>query len=96
MNYDDFIAELSKAGLSIRRFADLMNMQPNSISNNKKQGEVPDHLAIIASLLAEMSSHDIDFDPVFARLEPGKKRPRGASKPGKFAGNPQGVLELSK
>lgn len=96
MNYDDFIAELNKTGLSVRRFADLMGMQPNSISNNKKQGGVPVHLAIIASLLAEMSSHDIDFEPIFIRLKPGKKKPRGASKPGKFAGDPQGVLELSK
>ena len=96
MIYDDFITELNKAGLSVRRFADLMRMQPNSISNNKKKGEVPDHLAVIASLLAEMSIHNINFEPIFARLEPSRKKPRGASKPGKFAGAPQGVLELDK
>ena len=96
VTYDDFITELNKAGLTVRRFADLMRMQPNSISNNKKKGEIPDHLAVIASLLAEMSTHAIDFEPIFTRLEPSRKKPRGASKPGKFAGDPQGVLELVK
>jgi len=96
VTYDDFITELNKAGLSVRRFADLLRMQPNSISNNKKKGEVPDHLAVIASLLAEMSTRAIDFEPIFARLEPSRKKPRGASMPGKFAGDPQGVLELDK
>ena len=96
MTYDDFITELNKAGLSVKRFADLMRMRPNSISNNKKKGEVPIHLAVIASLLAEMSIRSIDFEPIFSRLEPSKKKPRGAAKPGRFAGDRQGVLELDK
>jgi hypothetical protein len=73
-----------------------MGMQPNSISNNKKTGRIPTHLAVIASLLAEMSRRDIDFSPVFERLEPNRKKPRGAAKPGKFAGDPQGILGLGK
>lgn len=96
MSYDDFVHELTRAGLSIRRFADLMGMQPNSISNNKQKGEVPIHLAVIASLLAEMSSRRIAFGPIFERLQPNRKKPRGASKPGKFAGDPQGVLGLDE
>ncbi|MBW9076407.1 XRE family transcriptional regulator [Rhizobium pusense] len=96
MTYDDFIIELNKAGLTVRRFAELMSMQPNSVSNNKKKGDVPVHLAVIASLLAEMVSRDIDYAPIFERLEPGRKKPRGAAKAGKFAGDPQGVLELDK
>ncbi|MCO7577803.1 MULTISPECIES: XRE family transcriptional regulator [Pseudomonas chlororaphis group] len=96
MTYDSFITELNKAGLSVKRFANLMGMQPNSISNNKKTGEIPIHLAVIASLLAEMSIRNIDFEPIFSRLEPSRKKPRGASKPGKFAGERQGVLELDK
>ncbi|MCW2248056.1 hypothetical protein M2352_003690 [Azospirillum fermentarium] len=96
MTYDDFITELNKAGLSVRRFAELMSMQPNSVSNNKKKGDVPVHLAVIASLLAEMASRDIDYAPIFERLELGRKKPRGGAKLGKFAGNPQGMLELKK
>jgi len=96
VTYDDFIIELNKAGLNVRRFAELMSMQPNSVSNNKKKGDVPVHLAVIASLLAEMVSRDVDYAPIFERLEPGRKKPRGAAKAGKFAGDPQGVLELDK
>lgn len=96
VTYDDFIIELNKAGLTVRRFAELMSMQPNSVSNNKKKGDVPVHLAVIASLLAEMVSRDIDYASIFERLEPGRKKPRGAAKARKFAGDPQGVLELDK
>lgn len=96
MTYDDFIVELNRAGLTVRRFADLMEMKPNSISNYKKKGGVPDHLAVIAGLLAELSLHNIDFEPIFSRLEPSRMKPRGAAKPGKFAGDPQGVLELGE
>ncbi|NTJ65887.1 XRE family transcriptional regulator [Agrobacterium rhizogenes] len=94
--YHDFITELNKAGLTVRRFAELMGMQPNSVSNYKKTGEIPMHLAVIASLLAELSSRNIDYSPVFDRLEPSRNKPRGAAKSGKFAGNPQGILELDK
>jgi len=96
VTYDSFIAELNRAGLSVRRFADLMGMQPNSISNNKKRGEVPVHLAVIASLLAEMSSRNVDFGPIFERLEPSRKKPRGAARLHKFAGDPQGMLQLEE
>ena len=96
MTYNDFINELNKAGLTVRRFADIMGMQPNSISNNKKKDEIPFHLAVIASLLAEMSVRNIDFEPIFSQLEPVRKKARGAARTGKFAGHRQGVLELSK
>jgi hypothetical protein len=96
VTYDNFITELNKAGLTVRRFAELMSMQPNSVSNNKKKGDVPVHLAVIASLLAEMVSREIDYAPIFERVEPGRKKPRGGAKAGKFAGDPQGVLELDK
>jgi hypothetical protein len=92
VTYEDFLGELNKAGLSVKRFADLIGMQPNSVSNNKKRGEVPVHLALIASLLAEMSAHQIDYEPVMARVQPLKKRPRGAAVEGRFAGDKQTTL----
>ena len=94
MSYDDFLGELNKAGLSIKRFADLLGMHPNSVSNNKKRGEVPIHLAFIASLLAEMSARRIDYEAVMARVQPVKKRPRGAATGGRFAGDKQATLEF--
>ena len=92
MTYDRFLDELNKAGLSVKRFADLVGMQPNSVSNNRKRGEVPIHLALIASLLAEMSARQIDYEPVIARVQPIKKRPRGAAIAGRFAGDKQATL----
>lgn len=95
MTYDDFLGELNKAGLSVKRFADLVGIQPTSVSNNKKRGEVPIHLALIVSLLAEMSAHHIDYEPVMARVKPIKKRPRGAAIGGRFAGDKQTTLGFS-
>ena len=96
MSYDEFIAELGKAGLSVRRFAELVGMRPNSVSNNAKRGEVPAQLAVIAALLSELGVHRIPIDPIFSRLETTKvaKKPRGASSVGKFGGDKQGRLEL--
>lgn len=94
MNYDAFVAELARAGLSIREFAGLLGMRPNSITNNRKKGEVPDHLAVIAALLSELRRSGVPVEPVFARLGLSKKKPRGAAPPGRFAGDKQGALEL--
>ena len=94
MTYDDFLCELSKAGLSVKRFADIVGMQPNSVSNNRKRGEVPIHLALIASLFAEMSACHIDYEPVLARVKPVKKRRRGAAGGRRFAGDKQITLEF--
>jgi lambda repressor-like predicted transcriptional regulator len=56
MLYTDFLAELGKAGLSVRAFAELIGMNPNSISNHARTGEVPTHLAGIAKLFEHFVS----------------------------------------
>ena len=96
MTYDDFLQELGKAGLTVREFADLMAMRPNSVSNNARRGEVPSHLAVIASLLAEMQHYRVSYRPVFDRLRLTKKKPRGGALPGRFGGDRQGHLELNR
>ena len=96
MRYNDFLHELGKAGLTVRGFADLLAMRPNSVSNNASRGEVPSHLAVIASLLAEMQLHQIPYRPVFERLQLPKKKPRGGSLPGKFGGDKQERLEFEQ
>ena len=97
MSYDEFIAELGRAGLSVRKFAELVGMRPNSVSNNAKRGEVPAHLAVIAALLSEFGGSPYPTStPIFSRLELTKiaKKPRGAAAAGKFGGDKQGRLEL--
>ncbi|MCK9259718.1 MAG: XRE family transcriptional regulator [Azoarcus sp.] len=94
MTYNDFLAELGKAGLSVRAFAELIGMNPNSVSNYAGIGEVPCHLAFIAALLAEMNVHGIDFQPALGRIGASRKKPRGRAKLGRFGGGKQEQLEV--
>jgi lambda repressor-like predicted transcriptional regulator len=94
MTYDEFLAELGKAGLSVRAFADLVGMNRNSVSNYSSRSEIPRHLAIIAVLLAEMKAQGIAFQAAIERISSVRKKPRGAGKPGRFKGDRQVKLEL--
>ncbi|WMD19144.1 XRE family transcriptional regulator [Achromobacter seleniivolatilans] len=94
MTYTEFLAELGKAGLTVRAFAKLIGMNRNSVSNYAGAGEVPGHLAVIAALLAEMSVQGLAFHDVLARIDLTPKRPRGAAKAGRFGGEKQNQLEL--
>ena len=93
MTYEEFQCELGKAGLTAREFADLICMNPNSVTNCSKRG-VPAHLAVIASLMGEMREQSVDFYRVLDRIEIQPKKPRGAAKPGKFGGDRQEPLPL--
>jgi lambda repressor-like predicted transcriptional regulator len=89
MRYRDFLTELRKAGLSVRAFAKLIGMNPNSVSNYASIGEVPKHLSVIAALLAEMSIQGIAFRPAVERVNSNPQRPRGRGRPGRFGGDKQ-------
>lgn len=77
MTYVEFQRQLGKAGLTLREFADLMGMNRNSVTNYSKKGEVPSHLAVIASLMGEMAEHQLDFRGVIAKMVIEPKKPRG-------------------
>lgn len=94
MEYSGFLNELGKAGLTVSGFAGLIGMRANSISNYAKSGGIPDHLAIIATLLGELNVNGIPYDRAFSRLDLQNKLPRGGAKKGKFGGDTQGQLEL--
>lgn len=94
MSYDEFIAELGKAGLTVRDFAALLGMRANSVSNYSKRGEVSSHLGIIAALLAELRLSGVPYERVFDRVDVSKKKSRGSAATGKFGGDPQAQLEL--
>lgn len=94
MGYDAFLRDLARAGLSIRAFAELIGMNPNSVSNYARSGEVPDKLAIIAALVAEMNAQGIDFRRVISKVELTAKKPRGGARAGHFGGDPQVPLDL--
>ncbi len=93
MTYDEFQRQIAKAGLSNRGFADLIQMNPNSLTNYAG-GEVPTHLAVISALLGEMADRKIDFTTVLSRLQIKRKKPRGAASRGKFGGDKQRQFDL--
>lgn len=94
MSYDEFMAELGKAGLTVREFAALLGMRANSVSNYSKRGEVSSHLGIIAALLAELRLNGIPYERAFDRVDVNRKKSRGSAAAGKFGGDPQTQLEL--
>ncbi|MDO9384500.1 MAG: XRE family transcriptional regulator [Hyphomicrobiaceae bacterium] len=96
MGYESFLRDLARAGLSIRAFAELIGMNPNSVSNYARSGEVPDHLAIIAVLIAEMGAHGLDFRVAISKVELTAKKPRGRARPGQFGGDRQVSLDLNR
>lgn len=94
LTYAEFLAELDQAALTVRDFAALVQMHPNSVSNYAGSGEVPAHLAVIAALLAELRRNGIDHQAVFSRIRIAAKRPRGGAERGRFGGNRQGRLGI--
>jgi len=77
MDYAEFKRNLCKAGLSIKDFANLAKINPNSLTNYAQKGYIPNHWAIIAALLSEMAEHDIDFLQVFSKIDLAPNKPRG-------------------
>jgi hypothetical protein len=96
MTYSDFLVELHRGNLTVRAFAEIVGRNPNSVSNYAIRGNVPDHLALIASLIGELQSHRIDYGPAVERVKPVRKKPRGRSRAGRFGGDPQEQLEFGR
>lgn len=69
MPYEEFQRLIGKSGLSIKEFASLLDMNANSITNYKKIGKVPTHIAVIVSLISMMKDDGIDFHPVFEKIK---------------------------
>lgn len=69
MPYTEFQRLVGKAGLSIKEFAALLDMKPNSITNYSKQGEVPTHIAVIVALISTMKDEGLDFYPIFEKVK---------------------------
>ncbi|MEG0198837.1 MAG: XRE family transcriptional regulator, partial [Acinetobacter sp.] len=65
----EFQRLIGKAGLSIKEFAELLDMKPNSITNYSKQGVVPTHIAVIVALISTMKDEGLDFYPIFEKVK---------------------------
>jgi hypothetical protein len=73
------LAEQERAGLSVRSFADPIGMYLNSITNYTRRGDVPQHIALVTVLVAEMSANGIDYRAAIAKVAP-TCQPRGATR----------------
>lgn len=93
MRYAEFLQELDRAGLSVRAFAELIGMNPNSISNYARSS-VPSHLSLIAVLIAELHTHGLNYRQAIARLAVAPKKPRGGAERGRFGGDRQTSFDL--
>lgn len=86
MTYEEFKRQLGKAGLTAKDFADLVKLNPNSITNYAQAGEVPPHLAIIVALMGEMAENSLDFRPALSKIKIEQTKTRGSPK-GHFGGS---------
>lgn len=87
MIYDEFKRQLGKAGLSVKSFAELIKQNPNSITNYAAQGKIPPHLAIIATLMAHMADHGLNYRVALSQVHFDASKPRGSAVKGKFGGS---------
>lgn len=78
MQYTEFQQVLDEAGLSLREFALLMRLNPNSVTNYKKRGTVPSHLAVIACLVRELALRGADYRSVIDLADVKPNAPRGS------------------
>ena len=69
-------------------------MNPNSVSNYARSGELPSHLALIVVLIAGVDKLGGDYREMMARVPTVVKKPRGSARPGRFGGDRRGTMDL--
>jgi hypothetical protein len=81
MNYREFQRQIGKSGLTIKKFAQLMRMNRASISNLAKRSSVPNHLAVISTLMGMLSDKQVSFIDTIDSLDLEPMSPRGKGFP---------------
>ncbi len=64
MTYKEFQIALLELDLNIKDFAQILGMNPNSITNYKLKGYIPLQLSIIINLILEMKKNDINYEDI--------------------------------
>lgn len=77
MDYQEFTRNIKKAGLSIKEFANLLEANPNSITNLSNKEKMPKNLAVISVLLGEMKDKGIEYRHLFDKMDLEPQRARG-------------------
>ena len=96
MTYEEFRRQLGKAGVTAYQFADLIKMNPNSVTNCSQKGVVPSHLAVISVLMGEMAENSLDFRSALSKIDIKPKQSRGGAAKGRFGGSKQIDLLATK
>lgn len=94
MDYREFRRQLGKAGLTNKAFAELVKINSNSVTNYKKDGEVPSHWAIVALLMGVLADNKIDFEGALTGIEIEPNKVRGNAAKGRFGGSKQADLPI--
>jgi len=61
MTYKEFQIALLELDLNIKDFAQILGMNPNSITNYKLKGFIPLQLAILINLMQELNRNNLDY-----------------------------------
>ena len=96
MTYAEFRRQLGKAGLTNKAFAELVKINRNSITNYKKDGEVPAHWAVVALLMGLMADKGLDFKEALSGIEIEPNKVRGNAAKGRFGGSKPNDAPLPK
>jgi hypothetical protein len=96
MSYSDFLLQLQAVGLSVRAFAELIGMNPNSLSNYASHGELPTHIALIAVLVVGVAERGGNYRQIMSKVMLTPKKPRGKAKLGRFGGDPQKLMDFER
>jgi hypothetical protein len=67
VNYPEFKRHLGKAGMTIGRYAALLQINPNSVSNYAKRSEMPRVHALLAVMLGDARDRGEDIELVLNR-----------------------------
>jgi hypothetical protein len=94
MDYKEFRRQLGKAGLTNKSFAELVKINPNSVTNYKKDGDVPSHWAIVALLMGVLADNKIEFKDALNGIEIEPNKVRGTAAKGRWGGSKQNDLPI--
>jgi len=69
MTYADLQINLIEMGLSIKDLANLLSMNPNSITNYKSNGMIPINLAITISLISSLKKAGLSPEDIINEVK---------------------------
>ena len=78
MTFIDFKKLLLDAEITVPKFSKLIQVSEKNIQAYKKKGEVPNPIAVIATLFAKMHKDGVDYRELIIPLELKAKTKKGA------------------